>query len=206
MPERFTNSVPGGVSRSAPGVDAQCVLYSCNSARDIAVLHEGAHEQPVLVAGCLHDEVALIGQRAVVARWHEQVLPALALVRAGYAQIGHVALIGVVQETEYTLRRLHHQRACLEVGAVQHVDRRRVRRQDQRAGIDQVLHYADCLATDPGLREAAAHPEDRGCRDAVEKGGYAPHKVEIVVDQPHSRPVVFPPYFVLGISNLIAAS
>ena len=155
------------------------------SSLDIAVLHEGAHEQPVLVAGRLHDEVPLLGQRVVVARGHEQVLPALALVRTGHAHVGRVALIGIVHETEYALGRLHHQRAYLKVGAVQHVDRRRVRRQDQRTGIDQVLHYADRLATDPGLREAAAHPKDRGGGDAVEKGSYTPHKVEIVVGQPH---------------------
>ena len=80
-PEMFTNFCCGGLAAPRAGTSVR-VLEVLHRAGEVAVLDEGAQDDQVGVRARLQHEVALGWDRAGVARRHQQILAALALVGA----------------------------------------------------------------------------------------------------------------------------
>ena len=128
--------------------------------------------------------VTRLRQRAGVARRHEQVLAAPALVRAGHADVRHEAELGIVDRAEHAGRHFEHDRPLREIGAHADVDRRGIRREQQRAGIDEILADADAAVGRHACRlQPFAQGVDRRGRDAGEEDFHAAREIQAVVHE-----------------------
>ena len=89
-------------------IDLEVVLDVLQCRRQ-TVGDRAAHEEPVDEGGRLDHEVAL-GHLAGVARRQHEILAALALVGAGYAEVTDIAHPGVVEHAEHARRHFDHGR------------------------------------------------------------------------------------------------
>jgi hypothetical protein len=134
-----TNVVGGGL------VAADSGWTRALSLTHVAVADEGAVQEQVHVGRRLDGEISVGRQCPAVARRQEEILAALALVWPRQADIGDEAEVGVIHWAQHSGRNLDDDRAVFHVDAEEIVDRGRVRREEQRACIHQLLGEADAL-------------------------------------------------------------
>ena len=128
--------------------------------------------------------IALRGHGALVARGHEEIVPARALVGPGQSHVGHPAEVGVVDRTERPRRHPHDDRPVLQVDAHQDVDGGGVGRQEQRAGVHQLLGDADAaVGLDARFFQAATEGIHRRGRHALDERVDAASEVDLVVGE-----------------------
>ena len=143
-----------------------------------------AHEEPVDVGGRLEHEVA-VGHVAGVTRRQNEILAALAPVRAGDAEVTDIAHPCIVQHAEHAGWHFHHGRPVgLQVEMTDGVHRGGVSGQVQRVRVEQLLGHGNLVGLAQTNRRIAGNDAVDGQRaDVVEEHFDGPHAVEVVVDR-----------------------
>ena len=134
------------------------------------------------------DVEAAVGQRPVIPRADQQVLAALAAIRARKADIRHPAEPHVVDRPENRARRRHrrdveHHRTVREIDEGPEVDRVRVRRQKERRRVHQLGEDENLVVLDADAEKAPANRVERRSREAVQVRLDAPDVIQVVVEE-----------------------
>ena len=148
-----------------------------------AVLQEAAIEHQVSEGLCAEHGGITFRHLALVAGRQEQILAALPLVRTGIAEVAHILEPVVIDDAEDVRWCFEHQRTVADIQPRHMVNALGIGGQEERLRVHQVFHDEQGLVVDrPLAGPADTDSFSRRTRHRVEKGLYAAHEVEVVVD------------------------
>ena len=129
------------VARLAERIDLDALAEHLRSRVRLAVHEEAAKSQEVHIRWRLRDEIAAFRQLALVAGWDDQILAALALVRAGCAHVHDETEERVVDRAGSAARRnLDNGRPVgLQIEEAHAIHGIRVAGEQQRIGVEQLI-------------------------------------------------------------------
>ena len=182
------NSIVRRIVLHGEGIDFQALPPHLGGGVRLAVDEESTQADPGHIAGGLGDEVSLAVddlclaadgtfEVALVVGRQDQILAALAPVRAGGTHVDHEAEEGVVHRSRAGTRRdLDHRRAILlEVENGDSVDGAGVAGEKQRLAVHQLVEVEDLVRFRlPERRRAEPECFDRGGGDPVQEGLLGP--------------------------------
>ena len=177
----------GAAPSAGQGRDLRAPQGLHGGSRVAARPHEGAQHEPLAVGAKAHRRHEPLGWKlALVARRHQQIATALALVRAGDAHVPHRPHPLVVQEPEHPRRHIQHHRAGLGIDHGDAVDRLGVTRERQATGVG-VQHQEIRRSQVQIARERLLEPPDRGGHHVPQEHLTATLEIELVVQPLHRR-------------------
>ena len=155
------------VAAGRVGVDLQVLLDVLDGGLGIVVGQKRAGGVEHVVRLRVGDEEAALGQRAVIAGRHDQVLAALAAVGAWEADVDDPAEPHVVDGAEPLRRLLDHHRAIGQVHGGEVVDRVGIGGQEQRLRVHQLGEDDDGVVLGADALKALADRVGGGAAEAV---------------------------------------
>ena len=123
-----------------------------------------------------------MGKLAFVVGRHQQELPALALVRAGVAEIGDVVEPRIVDDAQHVRRRLHDHGTVLQVDPHEGVDHRGITRQEQAFGVQATVPVDHGLVVGPPLLDSLAESLQRGRGRGHDHDLHGAREVHVIPD------------------------
>mmetsp|Transcript_36166 Transcript_36166/g.72817 ORF Transcript_36166/g.72817 Transcript_36166/m.72817 type:complete len:435 (+) Transcript_36166:253-1557(+) len=166
------------------GVDLEALCPHLHRGVRLPLAQESAQRQPIDVRRALRDKVAF-WRFALISRWQDEVLAALAAVRTRPAHVYDEPEVRVVDSPRTSPRGYLDDRGPvpLQVQQADGVDGVSVSCEEEAVGVHEPIEEHDLV----GLVDAdAPHPYPQGLdgceRDEVQEDLHAAHAVEIVVD------------------------